>query len=123
MNNLVLSGVPEYGSEEWEVNFDDNSNKVIDWLDAIAQEHGIESSVWSMWNFRDFTAIPFPGITRMKYDGSWGEPCGTNVPENATWLDLWKAADALIKKSGDDHHIFIELMYVDDSVITFSCGS
>lgn len=123
MVDLIRNDIPGCDSPEWEADWDDNTNTITTWLDLIAEEHNIENSVWSMWDVRDFNDVPFPDVMRMEYDGGWGEPCGEDIPMCSTWLDLWKVADRLIKKSGDGHHVFIESMYAEDNVIKFNCGS
>lgn len=69
---------------------------------SVAKENAIKTSIWSDFDVDDFTQIPF-AATGMIY-------LGNHIPvqENSTWLDLWKAAEKLIRLSGDRHHIFIE---------------
>lgn len=98
----------------------------MDWLNEIGGQQGIKVSVWSLWDVRDFTKVPFPGCTKLVYDGGWGEPGSVTIPENATWVDLWKAAEQLIIKSDSDdlHHVFIEKYELQEpGVVTFWCGS
>jgi hypothetical protein len=42
------------------------------------------------------------------YRNHWGKnPVSCSI-NGATWAALWVAANACIRDSGDDHHIFIE---------------
>ena len=79
--------------------------------------------MWSMWEVRDFTEVLFPGATFVDYNMNWGEPISVQIPENATWLDLWRAADQAIIKSGDDHHIFVEKFIKSGSHLNLVTGS
>ncbi len=75
--------------------------------DKICSENKF-SSIWSMFEVTDFSAVPFPEARAVTYTRNWGKPVDFMLPINPTWLDLWKAADQLIKESGDNHHVFIE---------------
>jgi len=44
--------------------------------------------------------------------------------EGNTWLDLYRAANEAVEKSGDTHHIFIENFdMTDDGNLELFCGS
>lgn len=44
--------------------------------------------------------------------------------EGNTWLDLYRAANEVVEKSGDTHHIFIENFdMTDDGNLELFCGS
>lgn len=42
------------------------------------------------------------------YDNHWGDSEVVKKIEGPTWGDLYRAADAAIRESGDTHHCFIE---------------
>lgn len=107
----------------------------MDYFDNLGEENGF-TSIWS--NYTDggeplvIDQIPYPEATKMIYRGSWGQPVETVLKHNSTWLDIWFAADMLIKASGDAHHIFIEgfgypnkegMVVVDKTVIELYTGS
>ncbi len=73
----------------------------------LSEDHGF-SSIWSIHEVKDFTEVPFPEARAVTYTQHWGKPVDVLLPANPTWLDLWKAADVLIKRSGDSHHVYIE---------------
>lgn len=111
-------------------------------LAAIAGK--ITMTVWCIgpaggcdWQNFDFAAVPFPEATRMElahfvpqdnYFGFklCGDPeCGIDFPPGATWLQLWQAADALVRQSGDECHVYIEQIEPDEDGTTLflNCGS
>lgn len=84
------------------------------------------SSLWSISEVRDFSEVPFPNATSLVYKNNWGKHVECALPNNPTWLDLWKAADTLIKLSGDSHHVFIENFIPENgnlTVLELSTGS
>ena len=91
--------------------------------DAISEEHGFKS-IWCVHEVTDLNT-PFAGAaTHVLYKDHWG-PGDVLVPiDGNTWVDLWRAADEAIKKSCDNHHIFIEAFIPgDEGVLVLSTGS
>ena len=82
-------------------------------------------SIWSVYEVADLNA-PFAGAaTHVLYKDHWG-PGDVMVPINGnTWVDLWRAADEAISKSGDNHHVFIEAFIPSNvtGVLVLSTGS
>ncbi len=71
-------------------------------------------SIWSIFDLPvgGFDQVdPFKGVTHLVYKDHWGEDAVVEEIKGPTWGDLYRAADAAIRKSGDDHHIFIEHFY------------
>jgi hypothetical protein len=88
--------------------------------DAIAKSICATIAVWSMNEVEDLTARhPYRGAVIMQYEG---HEVGIVGP---TWSDLYKSADAVIRLSGDLHHIFIEgfEFNADTQVLTLHTGS
>lgn len=88
--------------------------------------------VWSMPNFLkekapDIKNVVYPlPMKTLVYGGNsgWGNSGKIDLPENATYWDVWSAADKLVRQSGDNHHIFLEgLNLVKDGVYMLSLGS
>jgi hypothetical protein len=85
-------------------------------LERLAEQNGIKNSWWSVEGIEaeDLTRPhPYVGATHVVYttDSFFaGADAGefSAVIEGATWLDLWKAADQVIRAGGDAHHLFIE---------------
>jgi hypothetical protein len=78
----------------------------------------------------DFNKPAFAGLGPLKtysmtYEGSEVLVPPSGEHNSITWLDLWKAADNLVRMSGDLHHRFIEGFYFDarDPKIKLSTGS
>ena len=93
----------------------DQMDKLIDYYNGIRREEGF-GSVWSMWttdewqDMEDVSGIPEGTVIR--YLSIWGDRGkeSYSTVEGKTWLDVWKACDRAIEKSGDAHHIFIEAL-------------
>ena len=100
--------------DQWDRDLsNDIVNSKIDWFIELREEHDFVS-VWSIFGVNDFSVVPFPGITTLRYEEHWGpkdRPLVHHFEDQVgppTWMDLWKAAESLIRLSGDTHHVFIE---------------
>jgi hypothetical protein len=95
-------------------------------LEEVAAANGFADSVWSIEN-TDFAAKhPYPKAKSMRYVTDYlGVQSGVEeIPiPGPTWLDLWRAADQLLKNSADKHHVYIELFKNHGEVIELWCGS
>lgn len=80
-------------------------------------------SHWSMYEINDMSAVPYPGATLLRYDGGFGSPSEVAIDSQATWTRLWQYADLAVKRSGDEHHIFIEALTLVDGVVVLSTSS
>jgi len=66
-------------------------------------------TVWSIYEVEDLTAPhPFLGALQVTYGDHWGDETVVEEIRGNCWVDLYAAADAAIRRSGDDHHCFIE---------------
>lgn len=78
------------------------------------KEHWGFKTLWSIYEVEDMEAQhPFAGALQVAYVDHWGdEPVFAEIKSegagHGTWIDLWRAADEAIRRSGDQHHIFIE---------------
>lgn len=82
--------------------------------DAWGDANGIKATSWSIYEVPDLNA-PAPilaeGLPRtIVYRDHWGDaPIQVELGKDVTtWGDLWKVADAMVMKSGDTHHSFVE---------------
>jgi hypothetical protein len=67
------------------------------------------SAFWSMYEVEDLEQPhAFEGATTLIYREHWGEKEIKIDLKGNTWAALYVAADAAIKASGDEHHVFIE---------------
>ena len=92
-----------------------------DHYDRIKEELGLKS-IWSVFEVSDLsTRHPFEGATKVVYKDHWGDKPTECRINGLTWAALWVAADACIRDSGDNHHVFIELFRVkeDDPTVLF----
>lgn len=95
-------------TEEEAVLFDAFTDFSFDFINTVAEYNKFES-VWCATTL-DFT-VPYEGApVAVYYDGGWGADQTVKLPENPTILDVWKACDEAIRKSGDHHHVFIEIL-------------
>lgn len=76
--------------------------------ESVAKELGLRS-IWSEYDVSNLSdRHPYEGADRVVYKDHWGDKpvqCSIN---GHTWAALWVAADACIRDSGDEHHVFIE---------------
>lgn len=92
--------------------------------DEVCNKHNFKS-IWSMHEVEDLNADHiYPNATHVMYDAGGAT---NSVPINGkTWVSLWRAADTLIKISGDNHHIFVEdFIQIQgvDTILQLSTGS
>ncbi len=66
-------------------------------------------TVWSIFEVEDLNQPhPFKGALQVAYKDHWGDGPVFEEITGDRWVDLYAAADAAIRRSGDDHHCFIE---------------
>lgn len=92
----------------------------------VAEELGLKS-IWSVYEVDNLSdRHPFEGADRVVYKDHWGgKPVQCSI-NGLTWAALYVAADACIRDSGDDHHVFIELFRPskdDPRTLILSTGS
>lgn len=93
---IPVEGEPGYDDEihldAWSVYYGEVS-------DAL----GIQRAIWSIFEVGDFGAVPFPGAGALQYKDALIE-----IPDMATWADLFMAADRAMEATRDFHHVFVE---------------
>ena len=98
------------------------NNQLFKYYNDIANKWGF-LTVWSIYEVKDMNdKHPYSRAKVLKYDENFGKPSLTPI-EGDTWLDLWFAADAVVKESGDEHHIFIEDFEDNGSYLELITGS
>lgn len=82
------------------------------------------SAAWSMYEVDDLNkSYPFEGVIKVVYRDHWGEkPVSCTIIGN-TWAALYVAANACIRDSGDNHHVFIENFKQEGNALVLSTGS
>ena len=112
-----------------EVRFD----KMHAYYESIADKHGLHDSEWSYYR-RDYRGVnmmanhPYARVTKLIYasDEFFGDPHGLfEMPiKGKRWLDIWIAANAILKRCGDKHHRFIEVFRNHgNGTLEMFCGS
>ena len=80
------------------------------YFESFREANGLRAQ-WSIYELDEHGFLdlhPFEGATHVVYDSHWGETDPEAEIGGCTWADLYRAADAAIQQSGDDHHVFIE---------------
>lgn len=95
--------------------------------DQVKEQLGIQFSEWSLYEVDNLNdRHPFEGATRLVYRDHWGAGPVERQINGSTWTALWLAANACIRDSGDEHHVFIEQFKVSDedpSLLVMQTGS
>jgi hypothetical protein len=75
---------------------------------SIQEELSLRS-IWSVYEVDNLSEPhPFEGATHVVYKDHWGGKPVSKAINGLTWAALYVAADACIRDSGDEHHVFIE---------------
>jgi hypothetical protein len=91
--------------------------------DSVMTDLGLDA-VWSDFEVKDLNAThPFEGAKEVVYRNHWGEQTVRVPIYGWTWAALYVAANAAIRDSGDDHHIFIEHFDRSGDSLILSTGS
>jgi hypothetical protein len=78
-----------------------------DHYDQVRKELGL-TAVWSIYEVDNLSERhPFKGVTKVVYQ-AYGSGDHEVAINGSTWAALYVAANALIRDSGNDHHIYIE---------------
>jgi hypothetical protein len=94
-----------------------------DAYEAVRKGAKLEA-IWSIYEVDDLSQLhPYVGATEVHYKDHWGEQPVSVPVLGATWADLYAAADAAIRASGDLHHIFIEQFRPQGNRLVLSTGS
>lgn len=96
--------------------------------DSVKKELGVKHSEWSIYEVDNMNdRHPYPEDCVVVYQDFWGEKKKVHCAVyGQTWRDLWRAADACIRLSGDSHHVYIEAFEVDGKnpgTLVLRCGS
>ena len=85
----------------------------FDYYHQFQEANGLRA-IWSLFDLPEHGFLqdhPYRGALTLSYQGHAVPILGQ------TWGDLYRAADDVIRRSGDGHHIFIEgFMFADDEL-------
>lgn len=88
------------------------------------QTEGGFRAIWSIFTVDNlYEDHPYRNANCIVYRNHWGAGPVRVKFEGTRWADLFAAADAAIRASGDDHHIFIEQFQVDGTDLVLQTGS
>ena len=89
--------------------FEQEFNRKFDHYYDVRKKEGIIESSWEVTSVDDLYSISeFRSALVLTYDKHWGsEEIRVDI-EGYRWIDLWKAAEKAIVRSGDLHHCYIE---------------
>jgi len=75
---------------------------------TVKTDLGLDA-IWSIYEVKDLNERhTYKNVKTMTYKDNWGGDA-FSVPINGfTWADLYVAANAAIRDSGDEHHVYIE---------------
>jgi|AntAceMinimDraft_11_1070367.scaffolds.fasta_scaffold77865_2 rubrerythrin len=95
-------------------------NSASEYFSHTADKYGF-SSVWSIYDVTNFDEDHhYRTALFVEYHGLLSKIEGTS------WLGLWRAAEELIERSGDTHHIYVEGFKIcpkDRTVLNLITGS
>lgn len=75
-------------------------------------------AVWSIYTIDNLDVMSGITADELVYGNHWGTGGAVRIPLKAgekTWGELYHAADQAIRQSGDQHHIYIEQLQVQDN--------
>jgi hypothetical protein len=97
-----------------------------DHYNEVREQLGL-TTIWSVYDVKNLNERhPFEGATEVLYKDHWGQRAISKPVVGSTWAALYVAANACIRDSGDDHHIFIEQFVADQpqpGVLRLTTGS
>ena len=100
-----------------------DSDRKREHYDSVMKDLGLDA-VWSVFEVKDLNERhSFEGAKEVVYRNHWGEKTIRVPIYGWTWAALYVAANAAIRDSGDDHHIFIEHFNRSGDSLILSTGS
>lgn len=94
-----------------------------DHFSSVKEDLGLRT-IWSIYEVDDLNErYPFEGIATVTYKDHWGKETVVKPVNGLTYAALYVAADAAIRDSGDDHHVFIERFKQVGDTLLLTTGS
>ncbi len=77
--------------------------------DSVRKDLGLDA-IWSMYEIDNLNERhPYPSDAFVVYKNHWGETKDVHCAVyGGTWAAVYVAANACIRDSGDEHHVYIE---------------
>jgi hypothetical protein len=94
-----------------------------DHYSQVKKDLGLDA-IWSVTEVDNLSEPhPYEGVKYVTYKRFWGEGIVTKAIHGNTWAALYVAANACIRDSGDDHHVFIEDFRKSGDTLLLTTGS
>jgi hypothetical protein len=94
-----------------------------DHYSQVKKDLGLDT-IWSVTEVDNLSEPhPYEGVKYVTYKRFWGEGVVTQAIHGNTWAALYVAANACIRDSGDDHHVFIEDFRKSGDTLLLTTGS
>ncbi len=98
-------------------------DRKYDHYSQVKKDLGLDS-IWSITEVDNLSdPHPYEGVKYVTYKRFWGEGIVTQAIHGNTWAALYVAANACIRDSGDDHHVFIEDFRKSGDTLLLTTGS
>lgn len=82
------------------------------------------TTAWSMYEVDNLNEChPFEGVTTVTYRDHWGDQPVVTPINGGTYAALYVAANACIRDSGDEHHVYIEDFRKVGDTLVLTTGS
>ena len=94
-----------------------------DHYSQVKKDLGLDT-IWSVTEVDNLSDNhPYEGAKYVSYKDHWGNGVVTQAINGNTWAALYVAANACIRDSGDDHHVFIEDFRKSGDTLLLTTGS
>ena len=94
-----------------------------DHYSQVKKDLGLDT-IWSITEVDNLSDNhPYEGAKYVSYKDHWGNGVVTQAIHGNTWAALYVAANACIRDSGDEHHIFIEDFRKSGDTLLLTTGS
>jgi len=94
-----------------------------DHYSQVKKDLGLDA-IWSVTEVDNLSEPhPYEGVKYVTYKRFWGEGIVTQAIHGNSWAALYVAANACIRDSGDDHHVFIEDFRKSGDTLLLTTGS
>lgn len=91
--------------------------------DEVRNSLGL-TTAWSIYEVDNLSEPhPYEGVTTVTYKDHWGDSPVVTQINGSTYAALYVAANACIRDSGDEHHVFIENFKQVGDTLILSTGS
>ena len=101
------------------------TDEKFDYFNQVREELGLDA-VWSIYEVDNLSERhPFEGVKKVIYR-AYGSGDHEVAINGSTWAALYVAGNALIRDSGDGHHVYIEdfsQSSIDPEILFMSTGS